>query len=150
MGRIMQSLALLVRISSISFYSHIPMSPSSHRIATASYRLLPLVILNPAKPIPPHLAEKFQRCFSPGVIYVDPVTKQVSVDAKNMRNEAMTREVLRHPEFEDCVRLARVRDHFICVYLIGHCGLTCFTNGSPHLTQLKLSRKVLMHPRSYP
>lgn len=31
-----------------------------------------------------------------------------------MRKESMSREVLRHPEFEGCVTLARKRDHFIC------------------------------------
>ncbi|EIW82446.1 hypothetical protein CONPUDRAFT_136940 [Coniophora puteana RWD-64-598 SS2] len=82
-------------------------------VATASYRLLPLVVLNPEKPIPPSSAHKFQKCFSPGVIRVDPVTKEVSVDEKNLRNESMSREVYRHVEFEDCCQLARVRDHFI-------------------------------------
>ncbi|KAG1811142.1 DNA-directed RNA polymerase [Suillus subaureus] len=82
-------------------------------VATASYRLLPLVILNPEKPVPRELAEKFQKCFSSGVIRVDPRTKAVSVDSKKMRNETMSREVYRHPEFEGCVQLARVRDHFL-------------------------------------
>lgn len=84
-------------------------------IATASYRLLPLVILNTENPVPPQLAEKFQKCFSPGVIRVNPQTKEVSVDKKKMRNETMSREVYRHPEFEECVELARVRDHFLCM-----------------------------------
>ncbi|KIJ70380.1 hypothetical protein HYDPIDRAFT_122123 [Hydnomerulius pinastri MD-312] len=82
-------------------------------VATASYRLLPKVILNPQKLVPPHLAEKFQKCFSPGVIRVDPRTKVVSVDETQSRNESMSREVYRHPEFEGCVQLARVRDHFL-------------------------------------
>ncbi|EGO00665.1 hypothetical protein SERLA73DRAFT_178536 [Serpula lacrymans var. lacrymans S7.3] len=82
-------------------------------VATASYRLLPLVILNPEKPVPPHLAEKFQKCFSPGVIRVDPQTKAISLDEQNMRKESMSREVYRHPEFEGCTQLARVRDHFL-------------------------------------
>lgn len=33
-----------------------------------------------------------------------------------MRKESMSREVLRHPEFEGCVTLARKRDHFICTF----------------------------------
>ncbi|THH18339.1 hypothetical protein EW146_g2644 [Bondarzewia mesenterica] len=82
-------------------------------VATASYRLLPHIILNPYKPVPPQYAEKFQKCFSPDVINVDPVTKAVSVDEHGARKESMSREVLRHPEFEGCVQLARVRDHFI-------------------------------------
>jgi len=48
--------------------------------ATASYRILPLIILNPEKSVPAHLATKFQECFSPGVIRVDSRTKKVSVD----------------------------------------------------------------------
>ncbi|KAH7888106.1 DNA-directed RNA polymerase [Phlebopus sp. FC_14] len=82
-------------------------------VATASYRLLPEIILNPEKPVPPQLAEKFQKCFSPGVIRVDPRTKKVSVDRTNARFESMSREVYRHPEFDGCVQLARVRDHFL-------------------------------------
>ncbi|KAG2745784.1 hypothetical protein P692DRAFT_20849892 [Suillus brevipes Sb2] len=82
-------------------------------VATAAYRLLPLVILNPEKPVPPELAEKFQKCFSPGVIRVDPRTKAVSVDNKKTRMETMSREVYRHPEFEGCVQLARIRDHYL-------------------------------------
>jgi len=83
-------------------------------LATATYRLLPLVVLNPERPVPPEDAENFQKCFSPGVINVDPVTKVVSVDEKNLRNETMSREVFRHKEFEGCVELKRVRDFFIC------------------------------------
>jgi DNA-directed RNA polymerase I and III subunit RPAC1 len=85
-------------------------------VATASYRLLPLIILNPEKPVPAHLATKFQECFSPGVICVDPRTKQVSVD--ETRKDTVSREVLRHPEFEGCVELKRVRDFFLC-----ECGI---------------------------
>ncbi|KDQ56249.1 hypothetical protein JAAARDRAFT_59156 [Jaapia argillacea MUCL 33604] len=82
-------------------------------VATASYRLLPLIVLNPKKPVPPHLAEKFRKCFSPGVIEVDPITKAVSINEEQMRKETMSREVLRHPEFEGCVELKRVRDYFL-------------------------------------
>jgi len=79
--------------------------------AIVSYRILPLILLK--KPIPPHLAEKFQKCFAQGVIRVDPRTKKVSVDEKNMRKDTVSREVLRHPEFEGFVELKRVRDFFI-------------------------------------
>lgn len=85
--------------------------------ATASYRLLPVVILKPEKPVPPHLAEKFQKCFSPGVIRIDPKTKTVSVDEEAMRKETMSREAYRHPEFEGCFDLARERDYFLCMCL---------------------------------
>lgn len=83
-------------------------------IATASYRILPLIILNPQKPVPPKLATKFQKCFAPGVIHIDARTQVVSVDEKNMRKDTVSREVLRHPEFAGCVELKRVRDFFLC------------------------------------
>jgi DNA-directed RNA polymerase I and III subunit RPAC1 len=82
--------------------------------ATASYRLLPLIILNPNKPVPPDRAEFFQKCFAPGVINVHPITKVVSVDPTKMRRDTVSREVLRHPEFEGCVELKRVRDFYLC------------------------------------
>ncbi|KAF5382773.1 hypothetical protein D9615_003071 [Tricholomella constricta] len=80
-------------------------------VATASYRLLPHIVIK--KPIPPHLADKFQKCFAPGVINVHPLTKEVSVDEHNIRKDTVTREVLRHPEFTDMVELSRIRDHFL-------------------------------------
>ncbi|KXN82871.1 DNA-directed RNA polymerases I and III subunit RPAC1 [Leucoagaricus sp. SymC.cos] len=80
-------------------------------VATASYRLLPHIKIT--KPIPPHLAEKFQKCFSPGVIKFDPVSKEVYVDEENVRKDSVSREVLRHPEFVDSVELGRVRDFFL-------------------------------------
>ncbi|KDQ33553.1 hypothetical protein PLEOSDRAFT_20801 [Pleurotus ostreatus PC15] len=80
-------------------------------VATASYRILPSIKLNPEKSIPPHLTTKFQQCFAPGVIRVDPATKAVSV--ADPRKDTVSREVLRHPEFAGCVKLGRVRDHFI-------------------------------------
>jgi len=89
-------------------------APLTVALATSTYRLLPLVVLNPEKPIPPQYAEKFQNCFSPGVIDVHPVTNAVSVNQENLRNESMSREVFRHKEFEGCVELKRVRDFFIC------------------------------------
>ncbi|KAF8629015.1 hypothetical protein AX17_005871 [Amanita inopinata Kibby_2008] len=80
-------------------------------VATASWRLLPHIVIK--KPIPPHLADKFQACFSPGVINVDPNTKEVSVDEENVRKDSVSREVLRHPEFAGSVQLSRVRDFFL-------------------------------------
>ncbi|KAF8971177.1 DNA-directed RNA polymerase [Flammula alnicola] len=80
-------------------------------VATASYRLLPQIKIT--KPIPPHLAEKFQKCFSSGVIKIDQQTNEVSVDEHNLRNDTVSREVLRWPEFADSVELSRVRDYFL-------------------------------------
>ena len=82
-------------------------------VATASYRLHPLVVLNPSKPVPPEHAEKFARCFSPGVVKLGP-HGTVSIEERSLRKETMSREVLRHKEFDGCVELKRVRDWFIC------------------------------------
>jgi DNA-directed RNA polymerase I and III subunit RPAC1 len=70
--------------------------------------------LNSEKPVPPELAHKFAACFARGAIVVDPVTKAVSVDAFAARRETVSREVFRHPEFDGCVKLQRVRDYFLC------------------------------------
>ena len=106
--------------------------------ATATYRLHPHITL--LKQPPPHLARKFADCFSPGVIKVVNegtrmsslalklktvlicscmVTEKakVKVDEKCLRGESMTREVFRHAEFEGCVKLGRIRDHFLCMSL---------------------------------
>lgn len=80
-------------------------------VATATYRILPHIVIK--QPIPPHLADKFQKCFSPGVIRVNPRSKAVSIDEKNVRKDTVSREVLRHPEFADMVELSRVRDYFL-------------------------------------
>ncbi|KAI9011884.1 DNA-directed RNA polymerase [Phycomyces nitens] len=80
-------------------------------VATASYRLLPEITI--LEPITGDDAYKFQKCFAPGV--VDVVKKGGKMVAKvvNPRKDTVSREVLRHKEFEDKVRLTRVRDHFI-------------------------------------
>ncbi|CAD6571473.1 MAG: DNA-directed RNA polymerase core subunit rpc40 [Tremellales sp. Tagirdzhanova-0007] len=76
-------------------------------VATASYRLLPHIILR--GPIPREHQQKFQRCFPPGVIEIE----DDEVVVKNPRKDTVSREVLRHPEFQDLVQLTRIRDHFI-------------------------------------
>lgn len=84
-------------------------------VATASYRLLPHIILR--EPIPLEDQEKFKSCFAPGVIELEndeDGNQQVVV--KNPRKDTVSREVLRHKEFQDKVELARIRDHFICEY----------------------------------
>lgn len=82
-------------------------------VATASYRLLPHIIIR--EPIPVEDQEKFQQCFAPGVIELekDENGKQQAV-VKNPRKDTVSREVLRHKEFQDKVQLARIRDHFMC------------------------------------
>jgi len=81
-------------------------------VATASYRLLPHIVIH--EPIPEADCLKFQSCFSPGVIeIVDNPRGGKTCRVKNPRNDSVSREVLRHPEFEGKVTLGRVRDHFI-------------------------------------
>lgn len=42
----------------------------------------------------------------------------MSIDEHNLRKESMSREVLRHKEFEGCVELKRIRDWFICEWCL--------------------------------
>ncbi|KAJ1971669.1 DNA-directed RNA polymerase core subunit rpc40 [Dimargaris verticillata] len=80
-------------------------------VATASYRLLPHIDIK--QEITGDLADKFQKCFPPGVVEV--VTEHGVKKAKvaNHRKDTVSREVLRHKEFEGMVELKRVRDHFL-------------------------------------
>jgi len=81
-------------------------------VATASYRLLPSI--NITKPIPAELCAQFAACFPEGVIEVrkggDGRDEAI---VANPRKDTVSREVLRHPEFEASVQLGRIRDHFI-------------------------------------
>jgi len=95
-------------------------------VATASYRLLPTITIT--KPILGKDAEKFARCFPRGVIALETVTKKESKIAgsgfegqegekkavvKDPMKDTVSRECLRHEEFEGKVKLGRQRDHFI-------------------------------------
>ncbi|KAI9279417.1 DNA-directed RNA polymerase [Umbelopsis sp. AD052] len=80
-------------------------------VATASYRLLPEIKI--LKPITGADAIKFQMCFPPGVIDIIEEDGEKLAKVVNARKDTVSREVLRHKEFEDKVRLTRVRDHFI-------------------------------------
>ena len=95
-------------------------------VATASYRLMPVITIT--RPILGADAHKFQKCFPAGVIGIEKVLrreaaaagsgyeghegedKAVVVDAMK---DTVSRECLRHPEFEGKVKLGRKRDHFI-------------------------------------
>lgn len=70
------------------------------------------------EPITGEDAYKFQKCFVPGVIIVDKVKGVPIARVENARKDTVSRECLRHPEFEDKVRLTRLRNHFICNLLI--------------------------------
>ncbi|KAL8733278.1 MAG: hypothetical protein Q9181_003654 [Wetmoreana brouardii] len=95
-------------------------------VATASYRLLPSITIT--KPILGDDARKFARCFPKGVIGLSEVTAEEArrresgyeghegekkAVVKNTFKDTVSRECLRHPEFEGKVKLGRVRDHFI-------------------------------------
>ena len=86
--------------------------------ATASYRLLPTIVLT--QPIESPLCQKFASCFPPGVVEVAAgADGRDEVRIANVRKDTVSREVLRHQEFQDCVVLGRVRDHFICEVFFG-------------------------------
>ncbi|ODV92445.1 hypothetical protein CANCADRAFT_1035 [Tortispora caseinolytica NRRL Y-17796] len=78
-------------------------------VATASYRLLPTIEIL-GDPITGDLAKKFQNCFPKGVVGIDNTGKAYIEDA---RRDTVSREVLRHPEFEGKVKLGRKHDHSI-------------------------------------
>ncbi|KAL8776833.1 MAG: hypothetical protein Q9213_008113 [Squamulea squamosa] len=95
-------------------------------VATASYRLLPTISIT--KPILGVDAKKFARCFPKGVIGLEEVSSEEAnmkgsgyeghegekkAVVKNTFKDTVSRECLRHPEFDGKVRLGRVRDHFI-------------------------------------
>lgn len=77
-------------------------------VATASYRLLPVIDIK--QPIKGEQAKRFQKCFPPGVITIN---KKGEAQVKDARKDTVSREVLRHEEFNDKVKLGRKRDHFI-------------------------------------
>jgi DNA-directed RNA polymerase I and III subunit RPAC1 len=95
-------------------------------VATASYRLLPTITIT--KPILGKDAMKFARCFPRGVIAVETVTKKEAAQkgsgyeghegekkavVRDPMQDTVSRECLRHEEFNGKVKLGRVRDHFI-------------------------------------
>lgn len=95
-------------------------------VATASYRLLPSITIT--KPILGEEAKKFARCFPKGVIGLDEVSAEESemegsgydghlgekkAVVLNPFKDTVSRECLRHEEFNGKVKLGRVRDHFI-------------------------------------
>ncbi|KAK3092535.1 hypothetical protein FSP39_004078 [Pinctada imbricata] len=80
-------------------------------VATASYRLLPEITL--LKPIKGELAKKLKKCFSPGVIEVDGKGSNKTARVANARKDTCSREVLRHDDLKDLVKLSRIRNHFI-------------------------------------
>ena len=95
-------------------------------VATATYRLMPTIDI--IKPILGNDARKFARCFPKGVIGLGEVTEEeagksgsgyegMSGEKKAVvrkpEKDTVSRECLRHEEFQGKVKLGRVRDHFI-------------------------------------
>ncbi|XHG03704.1 hypothetical protein AWENTII_006999 [Aspergillus wentii] len=95
-------------------------------VATATYRLMPDIKIE--RPIIGEDAKKFAKCFPSGVIELEPVTREEAAQkdsgyeghAGEMKavvrkpfNDTVSRECLRHEEFQGKVKLGRVRDHFI-------------------------------------
>lgn len=87
-------------------------------VATASYRLLPTITIT--RPILGNDARKFARCFPKGVIGLSEVTAEESrregsgyeghegekkAVVQNTFKDTVSRECLRHPEFEGKVKL---------------------------------------------
>ncbi|ODQ65204.1 RBP11-like subunits of RNA polymerase [Nadsonia fulvescens var. elongata DSM 6958] len=77
-------------------------------VATASYRILPVIEI--LQPITGDQAVRFQKCFPSGVIGINTTGEAFVQDA---RRDTVSREVLRHEEFDGMVKLGRRRDHFI-------------------------------------
>uniref|UniRef100_A0A8B9M6S5 RNA polymerase I and III subunit C n=1 Tax=Accipiter nisus TaxID=211598 RepID=A0A8B9M6S5_9AVES len=82
-------------------------------VATASYRLLPDITL--LQPIEDEAAEMLQKCFSPGVIEIQNIKGKKVARVANARLDTFSREVFRHEGLKNLVRLARVRNHYICL-----------------------------------
>ncbi|KYM99314.1 PREDICTED: DNA-directed RNA polymerases I and III subunit RPAC1 [Cyphomyrmex costatus] len=85
-------------------------------VATASYRLLPVIQLN--KSVRDEDADLLKSCFSPGVIEV--VEQETSsgqkyreARVKNARYDSCSRNVYRYDQLKNCVEMSRVKDHFI-------------------------------------
>ncbi|KAI0394841.1 DNA-directed RNA polymerase [Xylariaceae sp. FL0594] len=103
-------------------WDHAKYSP----VATASYRLMPTIQL--LSPILGADAQKFAKCFAPGVIGLEKVTRkeagtkgsgyeghegELKAVVKDAMRDTVSREALRHDEFQGKVKLGRKKDHFI-------------------------------------
>lgn len=80
-------------------------------VATASYRLLPEITI--VKPCEDKLADKLAQCFTEGVIKVENKHGVKRAAVANARRDTCSREVFRHDELKNRVKLSRIRDHFI-------------------------------------
>uniref|UniRef100_A0A7E4VG70 DNA-directed RNA polymerases I and III subunit RPAC1 n=1 Tax=Panagrellus redivivus TaxID=6233 RepID=A0A7E4VG70_PANRE len=77
-------------------------------VGTASYRLLPEIVLN--RPIHGEPAERLQKAFSKGVIEIDSDGFANVVDS---RADTLSRNVFRYDDLKDAVEIRRKKNHFI-------------------------------------
>jgi len=81
-------------------------------VATAFYRLMPSIKI--IKDVEGEAASRLQKCFSPGVIELEPgdsgKKKAVVVDE---RLDSCSRNVYRYEDLKECVELEKIKDHFI-------------------------------------
>ena len=95
-------------------------------VCTATYRLMPTITIT--QPILGQDAIKFAQCFPEGVIGLEKITKkdvagkdnpykghvgETRAVVKDPMKDTISRECLRHDEFQGKVKLGRRRDHFI-------------------------------------
>lgn len=80
-------------------------------VATASYRLMPEIVLT--EPILGERAERLKQCFSPGVIEIENKNGVPEAVVANPRRDTCSREVFSHDDLKECIKLNRIRDHFI-------------------------------------
>jgi DNA-directed RNA polymerases I and III subunit RPAC1 len=95
-------------------------------VGTATYRLMPDIKI--LRPIIGDDAKKFAKCFPGGVIGFETITSEEASQkgsgyedhageqkavVRNPFNDTVSRECLRHEEFQGKVKLGRVQDHFI-------------------------------------
>jgi len=81
-------------------------------VATAFYRLLPSITL--LKPVVGEAAVRLQKCFSPGVIELEPGEEgKKKAVVTNPRLDTCSRNVYRYDDLKESVSLDKVKDHFI-------------------------------------
>jgi len=107
-------------------------------VATASYRLLPSIDI--IQPIPSSQCAAFANCFPQGVIQLDKDRQgNLTASVKNARLDTVSREVLRHPQFSDKIRLGRKRDHYIFrVEAVGQYAAETLVAGAMKIFKQKL------------
>ncbi|XP_065918327.1 DNA-directed RNA polymerases I and III subunit RPAC1-like isoform X2 [Dysidea avara] len=80
-------------------------------VATASYRLLPDITLT--KRVTGMMAHRLKKCFPEGVIGIKNEEGEDEAYIADCRRDTSSREVLRHEDLKDCVKLGKKADHFI-------------------------------------